>query len=206
MRVQGFEVIDVSGGPSGLPITLRQTNTTLTRLPGLILMGALAALIVAPQLAFAVYAVASSEVRSAMAAQPLIAIELALALAFWAALIVWPLRNMLLALFSDRFVDIRDGEVQVVDRTLFSKTFWRLPLTAFEGIAVRVRSSLSGARQEAVLVHADRNRSIILMVAEHIGRREVEELSRLLSLPCALPERPFRFSGEVSSRENPVAA
>jgi len=206
MHAQSSGNIVVSGSPSGFPITLRQTNAMLREIPGLALLGTLAAFIIAPQLGLAIYAVASPDVRSAMAAQPTIAIELVLALAFWAGLVVWPMRSLLLALFSDRFVDIRDGEVQVVDRNLFSKTRWQLPLEAYEGIAVRVRSSISGARQEAVLMHSDRSRSIILRSAEHIGRGELEELSRLLGLPYAMPELPFRFAGEVSSRENPVAA
>ncbi|WP_045836163.1 hypothetical protein, partial [Hyphomicrobium sp. 99] len=206
MRRQGFEVIEVSSNPYRLPITLRQTNTKLMRLPGLVLMGILAALIVAPQLAFAAYAIASPDVRHAMIAHPTVAVELALALVFWVGLIVWPMRNILLALLSDRIVDIRDGEVKVVDRTAFSKTLWRAPLATYEGVAVNIRSSLSGVRQEAVLVHPDRNRSIILMTAEHIGAREVEELSHLLSLPCAPAERHFNFGGRGSRRENPVAA
>ncbi len=206
MRRQGFEVIEVSRGPYGLPITLRQTNAKLARLPGLVLMGILAALIVLPQLAFAAYAVASPEVRGAMIAHPVVAIELALALVFWVGLIIWPLRNILRALLSDRFVDIRDGEVKVVDRTAFSKTLWRMPLRAYEGVAVHVRSSLSGVRQEAVLVHPDRNRSIILMTGEHIGARELEELRNLLSLPCAPGERRFSGPDQASRRENAVAA
>jgi hypothetical protein len=121
MRRQGFEVIEVSSGPYRLPITLRQTNAKLTRVPGLVLMMILAALIVGPQVGFAAYAIASPEVRSAMIMQPMVAIELALALVFWVGLIVWPLRNILLTLLSDRVVDIRDGEVKVMDRRPFRR-------------------------------------------------------------------------------------
>ena len=199
-------MIEVSSGPFRLPITLRQTNAKLTRIPGLVLLGILAALIVLPQLVFAAYAVASPDVRQAMIAHPVVAIELALALVFWVGLIVWPLRNILLALLSDRIVDIRDGEVKVVDRTAFSKTLWRMPLRAYEGVAVHLRSSLSGVRQEAVLVHPDRNRSIILMTGEHIGAQELEELRNLLSLPCAPAERRFSIHDQASRRENAVAA
>ena len=206
MRRQDFEVIEVSGIPYRLPIILRQSNSKLSRIPGLVLMAILAALIVGPQVGFAAYAIASPEVRSAMIAHPMVAIELALALVFWVGLIVWPLRNILLALLSDREVDIRDGEVKVIDRTAFSKTFWRMPLATYEGVAVRVRSSLSGVRQEAILVHPNKNRSIVLMTAEHIGAREVEELCTLLSLPSAPADRRFGPGEQVSGRENAVAA
>jgi len=93
-----------------------------------------------------------------------------------------------------------------MDRTAFSKTLWQMPLATYEGVSVHVRSSLSGVRQEAVLVHPDRNRSIILMTAEHIGRREVEELCNLLSLPSVPAERRFGVGEQASRRENAVAA
>lgn len=206
MRRQGFEVIEVSSGPYRLPITLRQTNTKLSRVLGLVLMIILAAMIVGPQVGFAAYAIASPDVRNALITHPMIAIELALALVFWVGLIAWPLRDILLALLSDRVVDIRDGEVKVMDCRDFSKTLWSMPLATFEGVAVHVRTTLSGVRQEAVLVHPNRNRSIILMTAEHIGVREVEDLCNLLSLPSAPAERRYGFRDQVSRRENAVAA
>ena len=113
----------------------------------------------------------------------MVTLELAIALAFWAGLVCWPLRNIFMALVSDRFVDIRDGEVNVVDETPFSESGWRMPLATYEGVALHLRSSLSGVRHEAVLVHPDRRRSIILMVAESIGEPEILELCGVLGLP-----------------------
>jgi hypothetical protein len=206
MQRQSFEVIEVSDGAYRLPITLRQSNSKLARLPGLFLMIALAALVVAPQLGFAAYAFASSEVRVAMMNHPAIALELAVALAFWIGLVVWPLRNILIALISDRVVDIRDGEVKVVDHTLFSTTQWHMPLATYEGVALHVRSSLSGVRHEAILVHPDRNRSIILMTAERIGAQEIEELCQILNLPSVPAGRLYDFGNKPPRQQNAVAA
>jgi hypothetical protein len=195
MQRQIYEFVDVSGGKYQLPITLKQSNPKLSRLPGLVLMTVLAGVIVLPQVALAAYAVASSEVRSALIDQPLVALQLAIALAIWVALVCWPLRNILMSLLSDRLVDIRNGEVTVIDKTPFSAVTWRMPLATFEGIALHVRSSLSGIRHEAILVHPNRSRSIILMVAERIGEREIHELCRVLRLPSVPADRLYHFGG-----------
>jgi hypothetical protein len=169
-------------------------------------MSILAALIILPQLGFAVYALASDSVRSTLMRHPIVAVELALALAFWAGLILWPLRNILLALMSDRFVDIRGGEVRVVDQTPFSTRHWQAPLASFEGLALHTRSSLSGARQEVVLVHSNKNRSIIVLAAERIAGSEFDRLCQTLRLPPVPATRLYDFSQKPLRHQNAVAA
>lgn len=205
MQRGGFEVIEMSGDPAHLPITIRQRNSKLAKLPGLLLMTTLAALIVLPQLGFAIYALTSEGVRGSLVLHPVVAIELALALVFWVGLIVWPLRNILIALISDRLVDIRDGEVKVVDRTPFSTTLWQIPLASFEGVALHTRTSLSGIRQEAVLVHPNKNRGIILMAADRIGGQEFDSLCQALSLPVVPAGRLYELGDKPRARQNAVA-
>ncbi|MET0640525.1 MAG: hypothetical protein ABWZ19_10960 [Hyphomicrobium sp.] len=185
---------------------IRQSNAKLAKVPGLVLMTVLAALIVLPQLGFAVYALSSPEVRNALILHPVVAVELALALVFWAGLIVWPLRKLVMALISDRLVDIRDGDVKVVDRTPFSTSLWQTPLASFEGVALHSRSSLSGVRQEAILIHPNRSRSIILMAAERIDSSEFDRLCRALNMPVVPAEWLYDLKGRPSSRQNAVAA
>ncbi|MET0409417.1 MAG: hypothetical protein ABW006_13725 [Hyphomicrobium sp.] len=185
---------------------IRQSNAKLAKVPGLVLMTVLAALIVLPQLGFAVYALSSPEVRNALILHPVVAVELALALVFWAGLIVWPLRKLVMALISDRLVDIRDGDVKVVDRTPFSTSLWQTPLASFEGVALHSRSSLSGVRQEAILIHPNRSRSIILMAAERIDSFEFDRLCRALNMPVVPAEWLYDLKGRPSSRQNAVAA
>lgn len=206
MQRRGFEVIEVSGDVGNLPITIRQTNSKMAKLPGLLLMSVLAALIVLPQLGFAVYALTSADVRAALLSHPIAAVELALALLFWVGLIIWPLRNILIALISDRLVDIRDGTVKVIDRTPFSTTLWDMPLASFEGVALHTRTSLSVVRQEAVLVHPNKNRSVILMAAERIGGQEFDRLCQALSLPIVPVGRLYDLGDKPRERQNAVAA
>jgi hypothetical protein len=195
MQQQSYEFVEVSDGLYQLPFTLRQSNPKLSRLPGLVLMTTLAGVIVVPQLALAACAFASPDVRSALIEHPVMAVELALAFAFWVGLVCWPLRNILMALISHRFVDIRDGVVEVIDETPFSVTAWRTPLATYEGIALNIRSSLSGIRHEAVLVHPNRRRSVVLMVAEHIGEGEIRELGQVLDLPVVAAGWLYDFGG-----------
>jgi hypothetical protein len=189
-----------------LPITIRQTNSKLAQLPGLMLMTALAALIVLPQLGFAVYALASAEVRVALFEHPRAAVELALALALWVGLIIWPLRNILIALISDRLVEIRDGAIMVMDRTPFSTTLWQTPLASFDGVALHTRTSLSGVRQEAILVHPNRSRSVILMAADRIGSGEFDSLCEILNLPVVPAGLLYDLGDKPRPRQNAVAA
>jgi hypothetical protein len=206
MHRQVFDLIEVSGPFGDLPFTMRQSNSKLAKLPGLLLMSILAALIILPQLGFAVYALASEDVRLALARHPAAAIELALALVFWVGLILWPLKNILIALMSDRFVDIRNGEVTVVDQTPFWTTHWQAPLASFEGLALHTRTSLSGARQEAILVHPNKSRSIIVWAAERITGAEFDRLCqalRLLPVPAA---RLYDFGDKPPRHQNAVVA
>lgn len=142
-----------------------------------------AGMIVLPQIGIAAYALASPDFRQALASRPVAALELAAAFAFWVGLVCWPLRKIFIALTSDRLVDIRDGEVTVVDKNHLSTRIWRMPLATYEGVALRLRTSVSGTHHEALLVHPDPWRSVILATAEHIGRAEVLELCRALGLP-----------------------
>jgi hypothetical protein len=203
MQRQTYEFIEVSDGQFPPPITFKQNNRQLARLPGLVLMATLAGLIVAPQIGLAAYALASPEVRASLINHPWATVELAVALLFWVGLVCWPLRSMLMALICHRSVEIRDGEVRVIDETPFSTVAWRAPLTTYEGIALDVRSSLSGIRQEATLVHPNCSRSVVLMVAERIGDREIEELCHVFDLP-RLPAGRMRGFGPPGTR-NPVA-
>jgi hypothetical protein len=180
---QSSEQSEISGETYRLPITLKQSEPKLAKLPGLLLMTTLAGLIVVPQIGLAVYALASAELRAALAAQPVAALELAAAFVFWAGLVCWPLRNIIIALISDRVIDIRDGEVMVIDRTPLSAHGWRMPLATYAGVAVHLRTSLSSVRREVVLMHPNPNRSVILATAERFGEREILELCHILGLP-----------------------
>ncbi len=189
------EFFVISGATYQLPITLRRSERKLARLPGLLLMATLAALIVIPQIGLAVYALTSPELRAVLAANPIAAIELAVAFVFWAGLVCWPLRNIVVAMASDRIIDIRNGDVMVVDRTPFSSRGWRMPLATYSGVSVQLRTSLSSVMRDVVLVHQEASRSLVLATAEQVGKGEIIELCRILGLPLLRPDVATVSSG-----------
>jgi hypothetical protein len=195
MQQQSSEFVVISGEMYQLPITLRRSEPKIAKLPGLLLMATLAALIVVPQVGLAVYAVASPDLRAVLVANPIAAVELAIALIFWAALVCWPLRNIVIAMASDRIIDIRNGDVMVVDRTPFSTQGWRMPLSTYIGVSVKIRTSLSSVVRDVVLVHPDGSRSVTLATAEQVGQGEILELCRILGLPLLRPDAATGVSG-----------
>lgn len=200
---QDTEIAAVSAETPLPLITLQRRNSEFTRISGPLLMATFAAAIVLPQIGLAAYALASSDFRQALAARPVAALELAAAFAFWICLVCWPLRKIFIALTSDRLVDIRDGEVTVVDKNLLSTRVWRLPLVTYEGVTVRVRTSVSDTHQEALLVHPDPWRSVILATAERIGRAEALELCRVLGLPLLPTGRASGAGGPAGDQLAP---
>jgi len=201
MQHQTYEFVEAPEG-NHPPLTALQRNRKLAQLPGLLVMTTLAGFVVAPQIGLAIYAVGSPDVRATLADHPVLALELAAALAFWAGLICWPLRSLLIALTSRRLVEIRAGEVKVIDESPFSTVAWRSPLETYEGIALNLRSSLSGTRQEVVLVHPNPNRNIVLRTESQIGSGEIRELCRILGLPRVSARRHYAFGGPADGHNS----
>jgi len=204
MQRQTFEGVHAFAGLSQLPIRLPPVSHRLSHLPGLLFMAALALVTVLPQLALAGFAITSPATRSVLIEHPMIAVELAVAAGFWAFLVLWPLRSIVLTVFRERSIEIADGAIRVVDRNPFSTTGWHLPLAAYDGLAHHVRSSLSGIRHEAVLVHSRRDRTVTLAAAPVIGKREITELCRLLQLPEVPSSRLYRLGGPGDGQKTTI--
>lgn len=189
---------------------MRQSNRTNSRLAGLGFMAVLAALIIGPQLGFIVYALATPAVRATIAEQPMMALEIALALTFWIGLVIWPLRDLLLRLARNRTVEISETTVSAADTHVFGTKAWTAPLSEYRGIAHHIRTSLSVARHELVLVHPDAKRSVLLRVSDNISEAETERMARLLGLPrIAASELYYAFAaqqGRAAAAKEPQAA
>jgi hypothetical protein len=194
MQCQSHEIVALPGSQRHPPIVLKPRQHRNSKVLGLSLLTGLSALVIAPQIGLAGYALTSTEFRASLVEHPFLALEFAIVLAFWVGLVCWPLASLITASSSMRTVKLGHGEVKIIDETPFSTSTQRLPLSEFEGIAVNPRSRLPGSRQEAILVHPARRKSIVLMVAEHIGDPEVRELCRILGLP-RLPAGLYRRSG-----------
>jgi hypothetical protein len=183
MRPEAFEYVDVTSGPEGLPLRSTQGSDKAASLMHLVFVSALAALVVIPQLGLAAYALATPSIRQSVLDQPMVAFQLAVAMAFWIALFAWPLRGLIARLTSSRSVEITSERVLVSETGTFGASNWTAPLASYTGITHRVRSSLSGTRHELILAHPLAEHSVLLLTAPHISDSEITRMSQLLRLP-----------------------
>lgn len=183
MGPEAFDRAVTTSAPGELPLRVQLTNDTWGRLPGVALMVGLAGLIVAPQLALAIYALGASELRQAVVAAPWIGVELAIGLISLIGLVCWPLRLRVARLARRRDIVINRDHVVVTDHHAFGETPWSASMSEFAGVTHHVRSSLSGVRHELVLVHPERGRSLILRVSEQIPGRDLDAVRGLLLMP-----------------------
>ena len=183
MRPEAFETVDVRSGPEGLPLQSSQQSSRRSGIVRLTLLTGLAAAVVLPQLALAVHAIALPGSRAMILAHPMLALDLALAIGFWIALFSWPLKRLAGRVNWRREIEISDGCVAVHDHKAFSYRAWSAPLKSYSGIAHHMRASLSGTRHELILVHPERDRSVLLMVSEHISTADIARFSSVLGLP-----------------------
>ncbi len=173
MWLETFDTVETTSSADSPIWQSEQRNSTLARLPGVTFMAALAGLIVGPQIAVAAYALADASSRQTIAQDPIVAVQLAIALIFWFGLVIWPLRRGLSRLSQRRVLTIDATMVTVDETNLFGARRWSEPLTSFSGLTHFVRSSLSGLRHELVLVHPEPARSLLVAVSEHMSDADI---------------------------------
>lgn len=204
MRPEAFECVDVTSGFDAFPLRSQQG---VPRSPGFLhlgLLSSLAALVVLPQIGLAGYALASSEIRQMIAGQPLVAFQLAAALAFWIGIFAWPLNGLINRLTCRRAVEITRDQVSVTDTRANGCSTWSEPLAAYRGVAHHIRSSLAGTRHELVLVHSDARRSVLLTTADQITDADIGRMTRLLRLPQVPASEMYATAKRISEVVNTV--
>lgn len=77
---------------------------------------------------------------------------------------------------------IDNGVVSVVERVFVWAQRWQADLAEFEGVAHLVRTSLSGARHEIILVHPDRRKSVLIALSDRMSEQDVERVARVLGV------------------------
>ncbi|MDX2258060.1 MAG: hypothetical protein NW205_04015 [Hyphomicrobiaceae bacterium] len=183
MRHAAVDIVTPSQPPGSLPIGLDQRASLLSALATLAIAVPALAGLAAVGAGIATAASAGPMVAAPAGVNALALTLIALGLAIWAALFGIPLSRSLAALGARRSVVIDHHAVAVSDRGLLARRTWREPLAAYSGIVHHVRTSVSGARHELVLVHRSAGRSVLLAVGERIGKDEIERMCALLALP-----------------------
>lgn len=133
--------------------------------------------------------------RAIIAQHPALGLEILAAMAFWAWLLGLPLKRLVSRLTLTRAVEIDEGSVRVVEGGRWRSRAWAEPLGAYTGVAHHVRASLSGTRHELILVHPDRDRSVLLSLAPTMAASEIARVAALLGhqeIPASLLYR-FRL-------------
>jgi hypothetical protein len=135
------------------------------------------------------------EARALLQDRPALAVEAFLALGFLIFLAVLPTKRLIDRLTMTRTIEIANGVVTVSEGGHFNTWSWTAPLSSFSGLAHHVRASLSGTRHELILVHPQRDRSILLSVAPRTSQGEVDRVADLLGQPQIPPSELYRFKG-----------
>lgn len=178
-----FDQIASPTGLDRLPIRLEQSLSRVSVLFKLLLLVPALAAVAIPLLLLAAHAAAKPGTLALLREHPLTAVQIALGIALWSALFVYPLRLLLTRAATKRLVDISADTVCVAEHGLLRTRIWSAPLNTYRGVAHQVRSSLSGVRHELILVHADPGRHVLLTVDDAISRKTLERAAALLRLP-----------------------
>lgn len=195
MRAEAFELVEVLTPEGTLPLRSRQSSPKTQTMFHLVVLALLAALCIAPQIWLALEALKSNSFRQSLVEHPGVAAELLIAFLFWTGLCAWPLMRIARRIARRRDIEITTGGVTVTETRTLGSERWHAPLNSYSGVAHRIRTTVSGARHELLLEHRLRSRSVILMVSEHIGERDVARMSQVLGVPALLRSGTRVISG-----------
>jgi len=189
MPQSALEIIGSEQRLDTLPLHLTQRFSRSAAVARLTLLVPAILLVLVPVSFLAV----STNALAQFSARPVDALVAGVGVALFSCLFGVPFSRAIKALVSQRTVRIEAGAVTVEDRGLFGLTTWTLPLTAYRGVAHVVRTSLSGARHELVLVHPSRRRQVLLCASEKLSDTDLDRASRLLSLPLVPANDLYRW-------------
>lgn len=163
-----------------------------------------AALLLFPFYLLATTALADQGLRDLAATRPLATVQVLTGLAFWLLLLGFPIYRLLDTLTRSRTVEMASGQVTVEDRVFGRTQTWTAPLSDFEGIAHYLRASLGTVRHELILVHPDRDRSLLLTMANRLHQSDLDAVCTRLGLP-EIPASVFRSLGKATPANIAIA-
>jgi hypothetical protein len=168
---------------------------------GRILLMALLALtacaLFAPFFLLAVHLVSDPSARAFVSEHPAVAVQLALGFVALVGLLVVPLTLLARRALGRREILIDGTFVHARKAGIFGFRAWQEPLGAYTGTMRRVRSSLSGASHELVLVHPNPDRSAVVFSGPHILEAEADFVARF----AGIAEIPSRDAVSVRLRD-----
>lgn len=139
-------------------------------------------------------AVANPAIWDRLSTSPVNALGALVGVGIWLAMFGIPSWRAMQRLGWILDIEIKDRTVAVRERSLLGTRSWHCPLEQFEGISHHVRTSLSGTRHELVLIHPERERSLLVHMAETISKNETDAFAQRFGLATL---SPVCFSSEI---------
>jgi hypothetical protein len=133
------------------------------------------------------------EARAVVARHPVLGFEVLLAIALIGCLLGLPAKRLFARLTLAHEVAIDAASVTVTERSRFRTKTWSQPLSSYTGLAHHVRASLSGVRHELILVHPEREKSVLVSLAERISQAEVDRVALLMAQKEIPASALYRF-------------
>jgi hypothetical protein len=164
-----------------LPLVLEQQVSRGSLVSAGLFIALAAATLLAPFSLLAASAAEEPAQFMATMSQPAVALQLTLALIVALAFVALPLRRLVRRAQQPRRIEVSSQGVSALD-AVRGRTVWHEPLSAYRGIAHHIRTSLSGAQHEIVLVHPERSKSVVLQAADRINQAQVDAMAALLAV------------------------
>ena len=188
MAAARLDVKEIAGSTYTLPITLNHKGSATSYFVAASFIFCAACFLLMPfgmLVALAAYEPNSVWV---IARNPSTAIQLGLALVVGLVFVTYPLRCLLQRMRSPRSILIDEGTVSATGTRQDGKPTWSEPLSAYQGVTHHIRTTLSGAHHEIVLIHAEASKSVVLQTADRIAQPQVDAVAALLNV-AEIPAR-----------------
>ncbi len=189
MRAADFETLHPNTPIRVLPITIIQTPSRTSPLFVLALALPAALTALTPVYLIAAHAAQNTQV---FVERPQTSLQIAFAFMMWSLVFGWPIFKRTRRMGSQRLIAMTATDATVIDSGLLGDKTWREPLSAYNGLAHHVRSSLSGTRHELLLIHPNPARSLLLCTAQKITQSEIEITKTLLGCREIAPQAFYR--------------
>lgn len=205
MQLSAIDRISPSTPIEQLPIRLDLAGSRGSLAVSLIMTIAAAAFLITPFALVGSFAAFQPDVFLNAELSWLSGLQLVFAFVLALVLTAFAIRRVRMAWGRSATVEIGFGVIAVVERRFGVVHRWDAPISDFLGLAHNVRSSLSGARHELVLVHPNPAKHVLLSIAPAMPQQHIDRVSILLGL-LEIPARSILGKGRGRTIARPVTS
>ena len=176
-----FDHVEPAPDFAQLPVAFKLTTSRSSAVVKLMMLAPMMVILAVPLSLIGAHAEHSA--LALFSDKPVSALQILTGFVVWSALFIWPLKRIVTCMGACRQVQIDRQMVKVDDSSPFGGKSWSAPLDSYRGIAHHIRASLSGNRHELILVHADREKNVLLAISDRVSHTTFERAKSLLGLP-----------------------